>query len=128
MMIDQAQNEATISITSFTTRVERANNAHMEKSISCANARVSASICLLFIGLAGLPALLGPNLPYFQRESQHIRIKTGVIAPISEVAGGYSPEAAPAAPPHSRRPPSPPPETAAPPRASPPVPSPAGRP
>ena len=49
MMIDQAQNEATISIsiTSFTIKVARAKSAHSAKSISCANARVSASICLL---------------------------------------------------------------------------------
>ena len=48
----QAQNEATIStiITSFTVSVSRANSDHMEKSISCASARVSISICLLFQG------------------------------------------------------------------------------
>src|SRR6056297_2158737 len=71
MMIDQAQNEATISIsiTSFTTRVERANNAHMEKSISCANARVSASICLLSASVGRFPTLSRYKLPDFQGES-----------------------------------------------------------
>ena len=45
-MIDQDQKDAMISmiITSFTVSVARANRPHMEKSISCANASVSASI------------------------------------------------------------------------------------
>src|SRR6056297_269954 len=112
MMIDQAQNEARIKISmvNFTTNVDCANSAHMEKSISCAAAKVSASICLLFLCVAGCPALLGATIAYFHAERQHIPTAAVSVIRLSEDAGGYSPEAAPAALPRSDRPPSPPPE------------------
>jgi len=51
MMIAQDQKDMTISIsmTIFTVRVARAKRANMEKSISCAIARVSVFIRLLLL-------------------------------------------------------------------------------
>ncbi|WP_254655712.1 MULTISPECIES: hypothetical protein [Roseovarius] len=73
MMIDHAQKDAmiNISMTNLTTIVARAKSAHMEKSISCANARVSASICLLFLWWPFFiwPCFAG-NLAQFHGESQ----------------------------------------------------------
>ena len=46
--LDQIEAPTSISITSFTVTVARAKRPHMEKSISCASARVSASIRLLY--------------------------------------------------------------------------------
>ena len=66
-MIDHAQKDANIKIamTIFTVRVARAKSAQNEKSISCAKASVSASICLLSrsaICLADLRLLTGASL------------------------------------------------------------------
>ena len=62
MMIAHAQNEAmsNSTITILTVSVARANKPHMEKSISCASASVSASIRLLFSQLAHF---FGHSLP-----------------------------------------------------------------
>src|SRR6056297_76435 len=97
MMIDHAQNEATISIsiTSFTIRVARAYSAHSEKSISCAIARVSASICLLFCLWPCWPALLRGKLAEFKGESQHEPHHAHQNAVINARSGGYSPVAGP---------------------------------
>jgi hypothetical protein len=59
-MIAHAQKDAiiNITITSLTVSVARAKRPHMEKSISCASASVSASICLLFSRLAPIDRAL----------------------------------------------------------------------
>src|SRR6056297_951076 len=91
MMIDHAQKDATIriSITSLTVNVARANSDHMEKSISCANARVSASIYLPFASLGRYPTLSRGKLPDFQGESHahprhHARL-TGRDGPAADI-------------------------------------------
>ena len=70
-MIAHDQNDATtsISITSLTIKVARANSPHMEKSISCASASVSASMNLLFVLPDGrLFGLVLPNANAVGRE------------------------------------------------------------
>jgi hypothetical protein len=79
-MIDHDQNDATtnMNITSFTMKVARAKSAHMEKSISCASARVSASICLLFICLAVFRPYLWGNYSILNGKANTIRMITRV--------------------------------------------------
>jgi hypothetical protein len=72
MMIAQDQKDMIISIsmTIFTVRVARAKSANMEKSISCAIARVSGSIRLLLL-IGPLSAPLARILARVQGECQH---------------------------------------------------------
>src|SRR6056297_4193521 len=106
-MIAHAQKDAMMSnnITIFTVNVARANNPHMEKSISCASASVSASICLLFSQLA---PFLGRSLPtsisQLQGKHQHNGVRTHVFCHVSESGGGYSPAGAQARPPRTGTP------------------------
>src|SRR5210317_1376431 len=55
-IIDHDQNDATINITmtSFTVKVARANNAQNEKSISLANAKASVSMITAHFFYAGM--------------------------------------------------------------------------
>ena len=77
MMIDHDQKDETISsnTTSFTVIVARANSAHIEKSISCARARVSVSISLLFLPAASCGAF-GGKLTEFSDEANRYGITT----------------------------------------------------
>ncbi|WP_405117503.1 hypothetical protein L0Z64_14930 [Phaeobacter sp. BS23] len=73
MAQDQIDEPTSISITSLTVRVARSNSPHMEKSISCANARVSASMDLLYV-FGRLSAVFrlsfGKRLSQFKAKSQ----------------------------------------------------------
>ena len=66
-------NATSITITSLTVTVARSNSPHMEKSISCANARVSASMDLLYVfGRFSAVSRLsfGKRLTQFKAKSQ----------------------------------------------------------
>ena len=95
MMIAQLQNEARNStiITSFTVKVARAKSASMEKSISCARARVSVSIYLLVSGRV-VRLFLARLLPRLEGKRQHL-----LVSAVSRRGlGEHPPEAAPGAP------------------------------